>query len=144
MTWLAVKAKAAELAQVGDIAAIGAANEPPVDASSLWGGLPFLKPVIDVVKSGVAQWVSVESWPPAIATSLIDALGNVTQLDGFQAIHIRMPSHQRRDKLLQSFLSKVNTPFLVSVQLILKAWLALAKVRDWRLSLLSVQWLNHW
>lgn len=103
VTWLAVKAKAAELAQVGNIAAIGTANEPPVDASSLWGGLPFIKPVIDVVKSGVAQWVSVESWPPAIATSLIDALGNATQLDGFQAIHIRMPSHQRRDKLLQSF-----------------------------------------
>lgn len=103
VSWLAVKAKAAELAQVGDISAIGAANVPPNDVSALWGGLPFFKSVIDVVKSGVAQWVSVESWPPTIATSLIDALGNATQLDGFQAICIRIPSHQRRDKLLQSF-----------------------------------------
>jgi DNA-binding CsgD family transcriptional regulator len=101
--WLAIKAKAAELAQVGDIAAIGAANAPPKDASVLWGGLPFFQSAIDVVKSGVAQWVSVESWPPAIATSLIDALGNMAQLNGFQAICIRTPSHQRRDKLLQSF-----------------------------------------
>ena len=101
--WLAVKARAAELAQVGEIAAIGAAKVAPKDASALWGGLPFFQSAIDVVKSGVAQWVSVESWPPAIATSLIDALGNMAQLNGFQAIYIRTPSHQRRDKLLQSF-----------------------------------------
>ena len=106
--WLKIKAKVAELAQVGNIEAIGSADIPPNDVSALWGGLPFFKSAIDLVRSGVAQWVSVESWPPAIATSLIDALGNMAQSNGFQAISLRTPSHQRRDKLLQSFFTQAE------------------------------------
>jgi DNA-binding CsgD family transcriptional regulator len=104
VAWLTVKAKALELTQVGDISAIDVRNAMPVDKSALWGDLPFLSGVLDSVKSGVAQWVAVESWPPAVATSLIDALGNRAKLQGFKAIHLRAPSHQRRDKLLNSFI----------------------------------------
>ena len=106
--WLAVKAKAPELLLLGEIAAIGSADISPMDASPLWGGLPFLDGALESVKSGVAQWVAVESWPPSLATSLIDALGNAAQLNGFQAIHIRVPSQQRRDKLLQSFTTQAE------------------------------------
>ena len=106
--WLAVKAKAPELLQVGEIVAIGDIEAPPLDVSPLWGGLPFFDNAIESVRSGVAQWVAVESWPPALATSLIDALGNAAQLQGFQAIHIRVPSQQRRDKLLQSFVTQTE------------------------------------
>lgn len=108
VSWLAIKAKVPELAQVGDIAAISASDAPPLDVSALWGGLPFFQTSIDLVKSGVAQWISVESWPPAIATSLIDALGNAAQLHDFQAIHLRTPTHHRRDKLLQSFFTQAE------------------------------------
>lgn len=108
LPWLTVKAKAPELMQVGEIVAVGDRSQEPVDVRSLWGGLPFLDNVMESVKSGVAQWVAVESWPPALATSLIDALGNVAQLNGYQAIHIRTPSQQRRDKLLQSFATQAE------------------------------------
>ncbi|WP_216252275.1 helix-turn-helix transcriptional regulator [Polynucleobacter sp. 71A-WALBACH] len=104
VSWLTVKAKAPELIQVGEIAAIADAHVAPLDASPLWGGLPFMDGVMESVKSGVAQWVAVESWPPSLATSLIDALGNAAQLNGFKSIHLRTPSQQRRDKLLQSFI----------------------------------------
>lgn len=108
LPWLTVKAKAPELLQVGEIVAVGESSHDPVDVRSLWGGLPFLDNVMDSVKSGVAQWMAVESWPPALATSLIDAIGNVAQLNGYQAIHIRTPSQQRRDKLLQSFATQAE------------------------------------
>lgn len=108
MSWLTVKAKAPELVQIGEIVAVGDSNNAPLDVRSLWGGLPFLDNTLESVKSGVAQWVAVESWPPSLATSLIDALGNVAQLNGFQAIHIRTPSQQRRDKLLQSFTTQAE------------------------------------
>ena len=106
--WLIVKAKAPELVQVGEIAAIADEDVAPVDASPQWGGLPFLNSALESVKSGVAQWVAVESWPPSLATSLIDALGNAAQLNGFQSIHLRTPSQQRRDKLLQSFTTQAE------------------------------------
>lgn len=108
VAWLSVKAKAPELIQVGEISAIGDIDSPPLDASSLWGGLPFFENALESVRSGVAQWVAVESWPPSLATSLIDALGNAAQLNGFQSIHLRTPSQQRRDKLLQSFTTQAE------------------------------------
>lgn len=103
VAWLTVKAKALELTQVGNISAIDGRNAMPVDQSALWGDLPFLNGVLDSVKSGVAQWIAVETWPPAVATSLIDTLGNRAKLHGFKAVHLRTPSHKRRDKLLNSF-----------------------------------------
>ena len=106
--WLAVKAKSPELDQVGEISAIGGIKLQPIDASVQWGGLPFFENATQSVKSGVAQWISVESWPPAVATSLIDALGNAAQVMDFQAIRIRVPSHNRRDKLLQSFITQAE------------------------------------
>lgn len=104
--WLAVKAKTSELLQVGEIAAIGSVDLKPADVSLRWGGLPFLENTIETMQSGIAQWISVESWPPAITTSLIDALGNAVLLKGCHTIHIRVPSLQRRDKLLQSFITQ--------------------------------------
>ncbi|MDP3620611.1 MAG: LuxR C-terminal-related transcriptional regulator [Polynucleobacter sp.] len=114
VSWLTVKAKAPELTQVGDVSAIGGRDLPPTDLSFLWGGLPFFQGVVDSVKSGVAQWIAVESWPPINTNSLIDAMGNAAQLNGFQAIQIRTPSFHRRDKLLQSFLAQAEYSLLDS------------------------------
>ena len=104
VAWLTVKTKVLELTQVGNISAVDGFNAMPADNSALWGDLPFLNGVLDSVKSGVAQWIAVESWPPAVATSLIDILGNRAKLQGFKAVHLRTPSHKRRDKLLNSFI----------------------------------------
>lgn len=121
VSWATIKAKAPELVQIGDIAAIAASEVPPPDVSALWGGLPFFQTSIDLVRSGVAQWLSVESWPPAVATSLINALGNAAQLNDFQAVYLRTPTHHRRDKLLQSFFTQaefcISRPQLAQIEL---------------------------
>jgi DNA-binding CsgD family transcriptional regulator len=111
VAWLTVKAKALELTQVGSISAVDGRNAMPVDHSALWGDLPFLNGVLDSVKSGVAQWIAVETWPPTVATSLIDTLGNCAKLNGFKAVHLRTPSHKRRDKLLNSFSIQAENAF---------------------------------
>ena len=111
VAWLTVKAKALELTQVGTISAVDGRNAMPVDQSALWGDLSFLNGVFDSVKSGVAQWIAVETWPPTVATSLIDTLGNRAKLNGFKAIHLRTPSHKRRDKLLNSFAVQAENAF---------------------------------
>ena len=103
VTWLAIQEKLPELAQLGDITAIDIVNKIPLDRSAPWGDFPFLDAVLLSVKTGMAEWIAVDSWPPAVATSVIDGLGNRAKSQGFKAIYLRSPSHQRRDQLLNSF-----------------------------------------
>ena len=75
---------------------------------SQWGDLSFLKEVLQAVTSGVSQWVCVESWPPSLANSLVDAIAvNATQ-SGFSPLTIHIPSAKRRDQILSSLLTQVE------------------------------------
>jgi hypothetical protein len=75
---------------------------------SQWGDLSFLKEVFQSVNSGVAQWLCVESWPPSLANSLVDAIGLNAAQEGFTSIKLHIPSAKRRDVLLNSFLTQLE------------------------------------
>lgn len=76
--------------------------------SHVWGGLRFLSAVFDTAKNGIAQWVSVESWPPTLANSLIDAIGMDAVASGFVPIRLHVPSSKRQDAVLTSLLTQVE------------------------------------
>jgi DNA-binding CsgD family transcriptional regulator len=73
-----------------------------------WGDLVFLEEVFKSVKNGVGQWLSVESWPPSMANSLVDAVGVEAVGEGFFPIKLHIPSAKRRDALLSSLLAQVE------------------------------------
>jgi len=76
--WMEIKAKEGNkkvvVKDVGPILIVGPNANLMQDVSSRWNGFPFLSNVYEGNESGVAQWISVESWPPAAATFLIDAI----------------------------------------------------------------------
>ena len=76
--------------------------------SHAWGGLRFLASVLDTAKNGIAQWVSVESWPPTLANSLIDAIGIDAEVAGFIPIRLHVPSSKRQDAVLTSLLTQLE------------------------------------
>ena len=76
---------------------------------SQWGNLTFLDEVFKSVKNGIAQWVSVESWPPSMANSLVDAVGTEAINQGFFSLKLHIPSAKRRDALLNSLLTQVES-----------------------------------
>jgi DNA-binding CsgD family transcriptional regulator len=73
-----------------------------------WGDLAFLDEVFRSVKNGVGQWLSVESWPPSMANSLVDAVGVEAAGEGFFPLKLHIPSTKRRDALLSSLLTQVE------------------------------------
>ena len=75
---------------------------------SPWGDLSFLKEVFQSVKNGIGQWLCVESWPPSLANSLVDAIGLEASKDGFFSLKLHIPSTKRRDVLLSSLLTQVE------------------------------------
>lgn len=75
---------------------------------SQWGDLSFLQEVFQSVNSGVAQWLCVESWPPSLANSLVDAIGLNAAQEGFTSLKLHIPSAKRRDVLLNSLLTQVE------------------------------------
>ncbi|WP_302480387.1 response regulator transcription factor [Polynucleobacter antarcticus] len=90
-----------------NIYAIGTRASAPSRLSQ-WGDLSFLKEVLQAVSNGVSQWVCVESWPPSLANSLVDAIAiNATQA-GFCPITVHIPSAKRRDQILSSLLTQVE------------------------------------
>ena len=119
--WLDLKTKdnnqAVALEGVGPIFAIGpnassAPNAPTAPtAAHRWGELPFMANIFEIVDTSVAQWLSIESWPAATATSLIDALGSLAVGKGFQSLRLRTPSNQRRDRQLASYMSQIELVF---------------------------------
>ena len=101
------------------IYAISTQPSQPGLPSHAWGGLRFLSSVFDTAKNGVAQWVSVESWPPTLANSLIDAIGVDAENTGFTPIRLHVPSSKRQDAVLTSLLTQMEmavSPSDVSVQ----------------------------
>ena len=76
---------------------------------SQWGNLAFLDEVFKSVKNGVGQWLSVESWPPSMANSLVDAVGIEAVNQGFFSLKLHIPSAKRRDALLSSLLTQVES-----------------------------------
>ena len=75
---------------------------------SQWGNLAFLDEVFKSVKNGIGQWLSVESWPPSMANSLVDAVGIEAVNEGFFSLKLHIPSAKRRDALLSSLLTQVE------------------------------------
>ena len=115
LPWLDIRTrdggKAIELRNVGEICAIGPSSAPLVDSSLQWGGLPFMNRVCDNVQEGVAQWLSVESWPPLAASSLMDAMGNFAHARGILLLRLRAPNNNRRDRLLASYSKQIEVFF---------------------------------
>lgn len=105
--WLEVKSNSQDLlahqARLGKVAAIGGNELSLPEVAKRFDGLPFLDPIFQTIDDGVAQWLSIESWPPSSATLLIDVIGNLAKSRGYQTLHLRTPSQNRRDRLLTSF-----------------------------------------
>lgn len=79
-----------------------------VQRSHAWGALPFLADAFESAKNGIAQWMSVESWPPTLAINLIDAIGMDAALSGFTPLRLHVPSVKRADAILQSLLTQIE------------------------------------
>jgi hypothetical protein len=90
------------------ISALGQATLSLPDVRSRWMGMPFLDQIFETVESGVAQWLAVESWPPAATTSLIDAIGNAAAQRKFKMLRLRFPANGRRDQLISSVSSQIE------------------------------------
>ena len=86
-------------------------KDPMLNApiKSQWGNLAFLDEVFKSVKNGIGQWLSVESWPPSMANSLVDAVGIEAVNEGFFSLKLHIPSAKRRDALLSSLLTQVES-----------------------------------
>ena len=76
--------------------------------SSVWGELPFLPEVFETARNGVAQWLSVESWPPTLANSLIDAVGIDAERVGFFPLRLHLPSSKRQEVVLSSLVTQIE------------------------------------
>lgn len=103
-----------EQQRLGRVAAIGEHNAVLPDIRSRWGGMPFLDTIFKTVENGGAQWVSVESWPPAATTSLLDTISNAAAIKNFKVLKLRTPSLNRRERLAASFIGQLEA---VSVDL---------------------------
>lgn len=90
-----------------NIYAIGNLTSTPAKKSQ-WGDLSFLKEVFQSVANGVSQWISVESWPPSLANSLVDAIAMDATKVGFFPLKLHIPSAKRRDIILASLLTQVE------------------------------------
>ncbi len=110
--WLSVKissdSKPIDELRLTGVAALGARSLALPDVRARWMGMPFLEAIFQTVENGVAQWLSVESWPPVATTSLIDAIGNAAAMRKFKMLRLRSPANGRRDRLLASFSSQVE------------------------------------
>lgn len=96
--------------KLNGVSALGLYSQPLPDVRSRWMGMPFLDAIFETVDSGVAQWVAVESWPPAATTSLIDAIGNAAvATQKFNMLRLRLPANGRRDQLIASLTSQIET-----------------------------------
>ena len=113
--WMEIKSKASNkevvVKDVGPIAIVGPSSALLPDASLRWGGFPFLSNAFEGIESGLAQWLAVESWPPAAATLLTDAIGNYVAGKNYQILRLRTPGSYRRDRALASFAAQIELQF---------------------------------
>ena len=96
-------------ALVSEYLAIGPYGQAVSNSSHHWDGLPFLKDICAAAQGGIAQWIAVESWPPSVATNLIDAIGNESLKHGFRAVHLRMPVVKQADQVSSYLLAQIET-----------------------------------
>ena len=92
----------------GRLGVVGARGLSLPDIRSRWGGMLFLDSIFEMVEHGVSQWLSVESWPPAATTSLIDAIGNAAAARSFRLLRLRVPTILRRERLAASFVGQLD------------------------------------
>ena len=113
--WMEIKSKQGNkevvVKDVGPIAIVGPSSSSLPDASLRWGNFPFLSNAFEGIESGLAQWLAVESWPPAAATLLTDAIGNYVAGKNYQILRLRTPSSYRRDRALASFATQIELQF---------------------------------
>ncbi|QWD61822.1 helix-turn-helix transcriptional regulator [Polynucleobacter sp. MWH-UH25E] len=113
--WMEIKSKEGNkklvVKDVGPIVVVGQNRSMLYDSAAKWGGLPFLDNAFEAINSGLAQWISVESWPPAAATLLIDSVASVVVKKNFQILKLRTPGSHRRDRALASFTSQIEMQF---------------------------------
>lgn len=109
--WLRVRASADKpigRQREGSVAAIGLYGKSLPDNRGRWGGMDFIGEIFASAQGGVAQWVSVESWPPAAATALIDTIGNAAAAADFNVLRLRMPVQTRRDRIMAGFSGQIE------------------------------------
>ncbi len=110
--WFGVKVssdnRAIDQKRFGLLGVVGARGLALPDVRSRWGGMLFLDPIFETVEHGISQWLSVESWPPAATTSLIDAIGNAASAKNFRLLRLRVPTVLRRERLAASFVGQLE------------------------------------
>lgn len=79
-----------------------------LDLAERWGGLPFVDSLCNGVKNGLAQWISVSSWPLSSTPFLMAALGVSVRDQGFRVIDIRLPTRKSRHILMTSFFEQIQ------------------------------------
>ena len=113
--WIEIKSKEGNkevvVKDVGPIAIVGPSSSILPDASMRWGGFPFLTNALEGIDGGLAQWIAVESWPPAAATLLTDAIGNYVAGKNYQILKLRTPGSYRRDRALASFAAQIELQY---------------------------------
>jgi DNA-binding CsgD family transcriptional regulator len=113
--WMEIKSKQGNkevvVKDVGPIAIVGPGSSLLPEASLRWGNFPFLSNAFEGIESGLAQWLAVESWPPAAATLLTDAIGNYVAGKHYQILKLRTPGSYRRDRALASFAAQIELQF---------------------------------
>ena len=113
--WMEIKSKEGNkevvVKDVGPIAIVGPSSSLLPDASLRWGGFQFMTIAFEGIDSGLAQWLSVESWPPAAATLLTDAIGNHVASKNYQILRLRTPGSYRRDRALASFAAQIELQY---------------------------------
>lgn len=83
-------------------------NEATVPATSYWGELKFLDEIFHSTQGGLAHWVAVESWPPSMAISLMDAIGARAKQAGFLSLRLHLTSTKQVDQILGSILKQIQ------------------------------------
>lgn len=78
------------------------------DQQTGWGELPFMGPVAQGVANGIAQWVSVSSWPISSTASLIWAMVHHPALTGFHCVHLHLPARKSRHILLGRLMGQLE------------------------------------
>ncbi|QWD67584.1 hypothetical protein AOC21_05920 [Polynucleobacter sp. VK25] len=113
--WMEIKSKEGNkevvVKDVGPIAIVGPSSSLLPDASLRWGGFQFMTTAFEGIESGLAQWLAVESWPPAAATLLTDAIGNYVAGKNYQILRLRTPGSYRRDRALASFAAQIELQY---------------------------------
>lgn len=88
--------------------ALATSDPVGLDLAERWGGLPFVDSLCNGVKNGLAQWVSVSSWPLSSTPFLMAALGVGVREQGFRVIDIRLPTRKSRHILMTSFFEQIQ------------------------------------